>query len=91
MGDVAELVGSGTAAYAEWRERVMADEAKDRAAVAERVNSDNFDDEAEYGDDEATLEKKRRRGPQQSRLTFAPARPPPTKRRRGAYTDAVVL
>ena len=88
---MAELVGSGTAAYAQWRERVMADDAKDRAAVAPRVNSDNFDDEAEYGDDEETLEKKRRRGPQQSRLSFAPARPSPSKRRSGAYTDAVVL
>ena len=92
VGEVDALVGSSTAAYAEWKERVIAEDAKDREAVSERIQSSNFDDEAEYGDDEETLEKKRRKGPQQTRLSFAPvAQTTPAKRRRGAYTDAVVL
>ena len=61
-----------------------------RIAASERAHSG--DDEAEFGDDDATLIAKRHRGPKQSRLPFTaePLSPPPT-RRRGGYTDAIVL
>ena len=91
VGEVPALVGTKTADYSAWRERVIAQEAVDRAAVAARVYSDNFDDEAEYGDDDATLELKRRRAPRQTTLSFAAPRP--AKRRQGLeeYTGIVVL
>ena len=93
VGEVEALVGTRTAEYTAWRERVMAQAAVDQAAVAERVQSDNFDDEAEYGDDEATLQLKRRRAPKQSTLPFAaaPTRPAKRVKRLEEYTGIVVL
>ena len=99
---VPQLAGGRAVRYAEWRERVVADERRDedgrRAKRRRRDGDDNEDDECEYGDDEEAMETRERRAPKQMQLGFAAVHPPTTEGRgvkgrgnRGGYTDVVVL
>ena len=96
--DVSSLVGTKTAAYAQWRQRVMEDESRERleAESAAQHDGGDVDDQTDSADDDEATRPKPRRGLKQSRLSFAPVSPQAgdaggRKRRKGGYSDAVVL